>query len=160
MSTLNINAFAQVAVRGQQDLSIARSGIISGMVSADSTTTPITAGDSVKLDAAVTIVGQPQFLKAAYTDVSFGVMILDPKAASVLTPGQIQVACRFTGPVLWLIAGGTVNPGDFVEQANSSTVDVVAYGTSSSKLRGIALDPGTVNNLMRVILVGGAGYGA
>ena len=112
------------------------------------------------LDSAVTVVGQPQFVTAAYTDVAFGYMILDPKGAAILTPGQIQVACRFTGPVIWLVAGATINPGTFVEQANSSSVDVVAYATSSSKLRGIALDPGTVNNLMRVILVGGAGYGA
>ena len=160
MSTLNINSFGQVAVRGQQDLSIARSGILSGMVSAANTTTAINAGDAVDLDSAVTVVGQPQFVTALYTDVAFGYMILDPKGAAILTPGQIQVACRFTGPVLWLVAGGTINPGTFVEQANSASVDVVAYGTSSSKLRGIALDPGTINNLMRVILVGGAGYGS
>lgn len=159
-SNLNINQFAQVAVRGQQDLSISRSGILSGMVSAANTTTPINAGDAVDLDPAVTVVGQPQFITALYTDVAFGYMIIDPKGASILTPGQIQVACRFTGPAIWLIAGGTIAPGTFVEQANSSTVDVVAYGTSSSKLRGIALDPGSVGNLMRVILVGGAGYGA
>lgn len=160
MSTLNINQFAQVAVRGQQDLSISRSGVISGMVSAANTTTPIDAGDAVLLDSAITVVGQPQFVTAAYTDVAFGYMIFDPKSSAVLTPGQIQVACRFFGPVIWLVAGGTIAPGTFLEQANSSTVDVVAYGTSSSKLRGIALDPGTSGNLMRVILVGGAGYGS
>ena len=52
MSTLNINAFSQVAVRGQQDLSILRSGIISGMVSAANTTTPIGAGDAVAVHPA------------------------------------------------------------------------------------------------------------
>lgn len=159
-STLNINQFAQVAVRGQQDQSISRSGIFSGQASAANSTTPLNAGDAVDLDPAVTVVGQPQFVKALYTDVAFGYMILDPKASSVLQPGQLQVASRWTGPVLWLIAGGTIAPGTFVEQANSSTVDVVAYGTSSSKLRGIALDPGTSGQLMRVILVGGAGFGA
>ena len=74
----------------------------------------------------------------------------------MLTPGVIQVATGFRGPVVWLVAGGTINPGTFVEQANSTTLDVVAYGTSSSKLRGIALDPGTSGNLMRVILMQGA----
>jgi len=32
----------------------------------------------------------------------------------------------------------------------------VSYGTSSSKLRGWALDPGTNGQLMRVILAGGS----
>ena len=50
--------------------------------------------------------------------------------------------------------------GQFVEQANSSTLDVVVYGTSSSKLRGIALDPGVSGNLMRVILIAAQGYGS
>ena len=158
MSTLNINAFSQTAVLGQQDLSILRSGVLSGMVSAANGATPIVAGDSVALDPANTVVGQPQFISAALTDISFGVMIMDPKSASVVTPGQIQVACRFTGPVIWLLAAGTINPGQLVEStAAAGTVNV--YGTSSSKLRGIALDPGTVGQLMRVILVGGDGHG-
>ena len=42
------------------------------------------------------------------------------------------------------------------EIRTSTTADVVAYGTSSSKLRGVALDPGTLGQLMRVILLGGA----
>lgn len=154
MSTLNINQFAQVAVRGQQDLAIARSGILSGMVSAASGSTPIQAGDAVKLDAANTVVGQPQFLKAAASDtlaVCIGYAIMDPKSSSVLTPGQIQVALRHSGPVLWLVAAGTIAAGAAVEQAAAGG-DVLAFGASTSKLRGIALDPGTVGNLMRVIL--------
>ncbi len=90
MSNLNINQFAQVPVRGQQDLQIARSGIISGAVSANNTTTPINAGDFVDLDPANTLVGQPQFISAAYTDVNFGNMIFDPKAGEVFTPNTIQ----------------------------------------------------------------------
>lgn len=152
MSTLNINQFGQVAIRGQQDLGIASSGILSGMVSAANTTTPIAAGDAVKLDPAVTVVGQPQFVSAASTDVAFGYMIYDPKSASVLTPGQIQVAMRVRGPVLWLVAAGTIAPGALVEQATSSgDVQTLASG----HLRGIALDPGTVGNLLRVVLIAG-----
>lgn len=154
--TININQFAQTAIRGQVDQQIAASGIIQGMVSAANTTTAIKPGDAVDLDPAITAVGSPQFITALYTDSAFGYMIFDPKSSSVLTPGYIQVATGFRGPVMWLVAGGTINPGQAVEQANSSTLDVVVYGTSSSKLRGIALDPGTSGQLMRVILLQGA----
>lgn len=155
MSTLNINSFGQVAVRGQLDQQISRSGVVQGMVSAANTTTPIDAGDAVDLDPAVTVVGAPQFITALNSDSSFGYMIFDPKSAGVLTPGFIQVAMNFVGPVMWLVAAGTINPGAAVEQAASGG-DVVAYGTSTSKLRGWALDPGSVGQLMRVILAGGA----
>jgi len=154
MSNLNINQFAQVAVRGQIDQQISRSGIIQGIVSAANTTTPIKPGDAVDLDPAVTAVGSPQFITALYTDVSFGYMIFDPKSSSVLTPGVIQVAMRHVGPVMWLVAGGTIVPGALVEQANSGTYDVVTFGTSSSKVRGVALDFGSVGQLMRVVLAG------
>jgi len=156
MSNININQFAQVAVRGQLDQQIARSGVIQGMVSAANTTTPIAPGDSVILDSAVTAVGSPQFRTAADSDSNFGIMIYDPKSSSILTPGFIQVASNFTGPVMWLVAAAAILPGVFVEQAAAGG-DVVTYGTATSKLRGIALDPGATGQLMRVILVGGAG---
>lgn len=155
MSTLNINQFAQVAVLGQLDQQISRSGVIQGMVSAANTTTPIAAGDAVDLDPANTVVGAPQFITALDTDSSFGYMIYDVKSADVLTPGFIQVACNFVGPVMWLLAGGTIAAGAAVEQtAVAGTVNT--YGTTTSKLRGWALDPGTTGQLMRVILAGGS----
>jgi hypothetical protein len=153
MSTLNINQFAQVAVRGQADQQIARSGILQGLVSAANTTTPISPGDAVDLDPAITVVGAPQFITALDSDSSFGYMVFDPKSSSVLTPGVIQVAMNYTGPVLWLTAAGTIAPGAFVEQAAAGG-DVVLFGTATSKVRGIALDPGSAGQLMRVILVG------
>ena len=153
MSTLNINQFAQVAVRGQLDQQIARSGVIQGQVSAANTTTPTKPGDAVDLDPAVTIVGAPQFTTALYTDVSFGYAVYDVKSSSVLTPGVIQVAMRWVGPTIWLVAAGTIAPGALVEQAASGG-DVVTFGTSSSKVRGVALDPGTVGQLLRVVLAG------
>lgn len=153
MSTLNINSFEQVAVLGQLDQQIARSGVIQGMVSAANTTTAIKSGDCVNLDPAVTVVGAPQFTTALLTDVSFGFMVFDPKASSVLTPGVIQVAMRWTGPTIWLLAGGTIAPGALVE-STAAAGTVVTFGTSSSKVRGLALDPGTVGNLLRVVLVG------
>lgn len=153
MSTLNINQFEQVAVLGQLDQQIARSGVVQGLVSAANTTTPIKPGDAVNLDPANTVVGAPQFTTAALTDVSFGYMIYDPKSASVLTPGVIQVAMRWTGPTIWLLAGGTIAAGALVEQTAVAGT-VVTFGTSSSLVRGLALDPGSNGQLLRVILVG------
>lgn len=149
MSTLNINQFAQVAVRGQQDLKIALSGVISGIVSANQAT-PLTAGDAVMLDNTITIAGTPQFVAAGVGDVAHGYMIFDPKSSTVATPNAIQVALRFWGPVIWLVAAATVRPGFFVEQAAASG-DVIEL--ASGKLRGLALDFGTVGNLIRVILI-------
>lgn len=150
MSTLNINQFAQVAVRGQLDQQIARSGVVQGQVSA-AQVTPLLPGDAVNLDPAVTVVGAPQFTKALLTDVSFGYMVYDVKSSSVGAPGVIQVAMRIVGPTIWLVAAGTIAPGALVEQAAAGG-DVLTFGTSSSKVRGVALDPGSVGQLMRVIL--------
>lgn len=153
MSNLNINQFAQVAVRGQQDLTIAKSGVISGLVSANNSGA-IDAGDFVDLDSANTVVGQPAFVSAAPTDQNFGNMVLDVKTASAVAPNTIQVAARFHGPVIWLVAAGTIAAGAFVEQTTvPANGDVVTLGTSTNKLRGQALDPGTLGNLMRVILI-------
>lgn len=149
MSTLNINQFAQVAVRGQVDLKIALSGIISGIVSANQAT-PLVAGDAVMLDNAITVAGTPQFVAATDADVAHGYMIFDPKASTVATPNAIQVAMRFMGPVVWLVAAATVRPGFFVEQAASGG-DVIEL--AAGKLRGLALDFGTVGQLIRIILV-------
>lgn len=152
-TTININQFSQTPVRGQLDQQISRSGVVQGMVSAANTVTPIAAGDCVDLDPAVTTVGAPQFITALNTDVSFGYMIFDPKSSDVLTPGFIQVAMRWVGPTIWLTAAGTIAAGALVEQAAAGG-DVVTFGTSTSKVRGLALDPGTVGNLLRVVLVG------
>lgn len=157
MSTLNINQFAQATVRGALDEQIAASGVLQGMISAANTTTPIKAGDAVDLDPANTVVGAPQFITALYTDSAFGYCAYDVRQSTELTPAFIQVATGYRGPVMWLVAGGTIAPGAFVEQANSGLYDVVTYGTSSSKIRGVALDPGALGFLMRVILLQAAG---
>lgn len=150
MSTLNINQFAQVAVRGQQDLKIAPSGVLSGIVSANQVT-PLEAGDAVILDPAITIAGTPQFIAAGVSDVADGYMIFDPKASTVGTPNAIQVAMRFNGPIIWLLAAATIAPGAFVEQTvGPNDVQTLAAG----KLRGKALDFATVGQLVRVILIG------
>lgn len=149
MSTLNINQFEQVPVRGQQDLKIAPSGVLSGLVSANQVG-PLEAGDAVMLDSAITVAGTPQFIAAGVGDVAHGYMIFDPKASTVVAPNAMQVAMRFAGPILWLTAAATVRPGFFVEQAAAGG-DVQEL--ASGKLRGLALDYATVGQLLRVILV-------
>lgn len=150
MSNLNINQFAQVAVRGQLDLKISLSGIITGIISANQATA-LAAGDAVVLDSAITVAGTPQFKAAGNADVADGYMIFDPKSSSVSSPNAIQVALRFQGPVMWLLAAATVRPGYFVEQATGGGYDVQEL--AAGKLRGLALDYGTVGQLIRVILV-------
>jgi hypothetical protein len=161
MSTLNIAAFNQVAVLGQLDLGISNSGIIEGQVSANNGATAINAGDAVKLDSAVTVVGAPQFLTALYSDGEaqgvIGYSVYQVKDSAVSTPDYIQVALFYRGPVMWLLAGATIAPGTAVEESAAAAGTVLAYGTSSSKLRGYALDYGATGQLMRVILAGGAG---
>lgn len=148
MSTLNINQFAQLPVRGEQDLNIARSGIIAGQVSANQATA-MTAGTAVILDPAITVQGLPQFKAAANADLAFGYLLLDPKRATVSAPDVMQVACRSTGPVIWLVAAGTIPPGSQVEQVLvGGDVQVLAAG----KFRGLALDYATVGQLVRILL--------
>lgn len=149
MSTLNINQFAQVPVRGQQDLKIALSGVITGLISVNQVG-PLEAGDAVMLDSTVTVDGTPQFVAAGVGDVAHGYMIFDPKSSTVLAPNAIQVQMRFAGPAIWLVAAATVRPGKFVEQAAASG-DVIEL--ASGKLRGLAIDYGTLGQLIRVILV-------
>ena len=149
MSTQNINQFAQQAVRGQLDLQLVKQGIISGRVS-ENESGDILTGDDLIIDTAITVPGIPQFKKALYTEIADGFMIQDPKASTVVAGDVIQVAFRFYGPIMWLVAGATVTPGAFVEQVDSSTTDVQVL--ASGKLRGKALDYATVGQLTRVIL--------
>lgn len=149
--TLSINQFAQVAVRGQLDLQLAKKGVLSGLISANETD-PVTAGDAVVIDGTITTPGVPQFVLAAVGDVAHGYMIQDPQKSSQEAPAAIQVAMRFSGPIMWLTAAATVRPGYFVEQAAANgDVQEIASG----KLRGLSLDYGTVGQLVRVILIGG-----
>lgn len=147
MSTINVNQFAQVPVRGETDLQIAKSGIITGIISPNQAT-PLKAGDAVMLDPAITAPGTPAFIGAGVGDVALGYMILDPKAGTASAPESIQVALRLSGPVIWLVANGTIPPGSLVEQAPANDVQVLAAG----KLRGLALDYAVAGQLLRVIL--------
>ncbi len=145
MSNLNVNQFAQVAVRGQTDLQISKNGVLTGQISANQATA-LNPGDFVELDAAAT--GPvPQFIAAPVADTGVGALIFDVKRSSFSAGDYVEVAF-LGGPVIWLIAGATIAPGAAVEDNGSGRV----ITKSAQAQKGIALDNGTTGNLLRVIL--------
>jgi hypothetical protein len=145
MTTLNLNQREQVAIKGQLDLQISRSGILSGVIDA-SQTDDVVAGQSAKLYASNTG-AEVKFVAAAATDVAIGLFVRDIQKSSMSAGDAVQVAGSF-GPVMWLEAAETVTPGERVEVSSTGTVQAVSAG----KCRGIVIDYATVGNLTRVIL--------
>lgn len=146
MTQLNLNQQEQVAVKGQLDLQISRSGIISGVVDA-SQTTDLVAGQPVKLYASNTG-SEVKFVAALESEVAIGHVIRDVQG-KYGAGAAIQVAGSF-GPVMFLEAGATVTPGARVE--NDDATDTV-QAVSAGKCRGIAIDYATVGQLTRVMLI-------
>jgi hypothetical protein len=146
MTDLNLNQFSQVPVKGQLDLQISKSGVISGVVDA-SQATALVAGQPVKLYASNTG-AEVKFVAAAETDVAIGHVVLNVKKASPEAGDAIEVAGNF-GPVMWLEAGETITPGERVENDDA---DDTIQAVSGGKCRGIAIDYATSGNLTRVIL--------
>lgn len=145
MANLNLNQFQQVAVRGQSDLQIQKSGVITGQISTNQATA-LNPGDFVKLDDANT--GPiPQFVAAAVGDTGLGCLVFDVKKSSFEAGDYCEVAF-LGGPVLWLTAGATIAPGVAVEDNGSDQV----ITKSAQAQKGIALDPGTSGALLRVII--------
>lgn len=145
MANLNINQFQQVPVRGQTDLQISKSGVITGQISTNQATA-LNPGDFIKLDSAAT--GPvPQFVAAAVGDTGLGCLIFDVKRASFSAGDYCEIAF-LGGPVIWLTAGATIAPGAAVEDNGSDQV----ITKSANAQKGIALDNGTTGNLLRVIL--------
>lgn len=145
MANLNINQFSQVPVRGQTDLQISKSGVISAQISANQATA-LNPGDWVKLDSANTS-PVPQLVASAVGDTGLGCLIYDVKRSSFSAGDYVEVAGLF-GTVIWLVAGGTIAPGAAVEDNGSDQV----VTKSANAQKGIALDPGTTGNLLRVML--------
>lgn len=149
MVTMNPNQFEQGLVPGDLDLNIAMTGIISGMVSANQATA-LAAGSPVKLDAAVTKGRLPQFVAAAVTDKAIGYVKRTLQKSSFVAGDIIEVTMD-PKPVMWLVAGGTIAMGAAVETSGSDPTQVItAAGTN--QVRGIALDPGTSGQMIRVVL--------
>ena len=146
MSNININQFAQTPVRGQLDLQIAKSGVLSGEISVNEAGS-IEAGDPVKLDPAATG-AVPQFLAAGPTDDAIGYLVYDVKRTTLVARDAAQVS-YFGGPVMFMEAETALNPGVQVEQNANGKVQVLNTG----KLRGLTLDPVAIGGLFRVIIL-------
>ena len=143
VTPLNTNQFSQVAIRGERDLQIQNSGVITGKISA-SQATALNPGDYVKLDTASGSV--PSFIAAAVGDDAIGPIVYDAKR-SEFNAGDVVSVAYHGGPVLFLEASGTIAAGAKIEDAGSGAVQTI----TSNPLRGIALDPATNGLLLRVI---------
>jgi hypothetical protein len=155
MVTLNPNQFAQTAMQGDIDLGIMQTGAISGRISPNQAT-PLLAGTPVKLDTAVTSGKLPMFIAAAVGDVAFGYLKRTLKQSIFALGDDCEVICN-PAPVMWLTAKNTVAMGASVE---SGTDPLTVQTTSAQKARGIALEPATDGQLVRVYLLAPFAIGA
>lgn len=146
MALININEFQQTPVRGQLDLQIAKSGVLSGQISANEAGSP-KAGDFVKLDPAATG-ATPQFLLAAQADLAIGVITHDVKKDSPVVGDVVNVG-GLLGPVIWAVANETITPQEQLQSNANGNMEALAAG----KFRGIALDPATVGQLFRMMVL-------
>lgn len=147
MSLVNINQFQQTPVRGELDLQISKSGVISGVVS-ENQVGSLTAGSPVKLDATITAGNLPRFVAAAAGDLAIGYIAHNVKRDTLVASDPCEVAF-FGGPVMWMVAETTIAPQDQLEQNANGNVQPLAAGS----FRGIALDPGVAGGLLRVIIM-------
>lgn len=143
---LNPNQFQQTPVRGQLDLQIAKSGVLSGQISVNEAGFP-KAGDFVKLDPAQ-LGATPQFLLAAASDLAIGVITHNVKKDSPVSGDPVEIA-GLIGPVIWAVANETITPGEQLESNANGNMEALASG----KFRGLALDPGVANQLFRMIVI-------
>jgi len=142
--------FEQAPVRGDLDLAITKSGVITGTLTSVSGAVQVGsvyAGDRVKLDATVTTPGQVAFVPAADTDDAIGVVKRVAKKAAFVVGDVIEVA-YFGGPVQYHVAGATVTPGMQLELLVGYTQEL-----DTKKFLGICLDYAVANTMHRVILM-------
>jgi hypothetical protein len=144
--TININQFDQKPAKGELDLQISKSGVISAVAGANWLSSAIAvAGDPLKFDVYTSGV-IPQFIKAAYNEAHFGFLIHDVKKDAPVAGDAIQVALE--GVVIYVIAKSTNAAGDTVEQHSDGTYQTYSAGTK----RGIAIDPGVAAGLFRMLI--------
>jgi len=136
--------FEQGAMRGDLDLAITKSGVISGVMGVISATT-LYAGDRVKIDTANTAPGMVKFVPAADNEAAFGCIKRTVKKASFVEGDQVEVAFM-GGPVMYQVAAATVRPGYAVEMA-AGFVQEKAAGSQV----GLSLDYAAVSTMLRVV---------
>ncbi len=151
-TALYTNQFGQSVQIGNLDLDIMRSGRIAGILSPNQASA-VVAGMPAKIDTAIAYTAGSviNFLFAAQTELAFGFFTPTVQnftfASGVPTP--VQVAGLF-GPVMWMLANGTITPGAVVY--NDSTGAFVNVTMGSNKVRGIALDYAITGQALRVMI--------
>ena len=148
----NLNQFKQAPVKGEIDLQIMGSGVISGVVSVNQATA-LKPGDKVTLDTAADVY-TPSFVKAAYNASAIGIVIYNTRKAPSgysASAGEAIEVMLLLGPsnVIYLETAAAVAAAARVEYGSSDTVQT--YG-SSNKGIGYALDGASgAAKLIRVI---------
>jgi hypothetical protein len=138
------DSFEQGSARGDLDLSIMKSGVVSGVLGTVATT--LQAGDRVKILTTSTTPGVISFVVALDNEAAFGVIKRTAKKAQFVTGDQVEVAyCG--GPVSWQVAAATVRPGYSVEMASGYVQEHVA-----GNVLGMSLDYALVSTMLRVVV--------
>lgn len=138
----NINSFEQGAVRGQLDLNVVRSGILSAVAGGT-----IKAGDRVKFDTGYSGF-VPKVVKAAVGDDAIGIAIYDVKQSTFSSGDKLSIVLFAHVCVMYLEYNATLSPGDTVEQDSNGLV----IATASGKDFGRVLDPGTTGTIGRILV--------
>lgn len=135
--------FEQNAVRGDLDLAIQKSGLLTGVLGgADD----LAAGDRVKIDTSVTTPGSVRFVAALDTEAAFGIIKRTSKQATFSPGDKLEVTFQ-GGPVVYEVANATITPGIAVTM-NAGFIDVVAGGRATI---GLSLDYAVQSGMLRVI---------
>ncbi len=154
-TALYTNQFGQSVAIGNLDLDIMRTGRIAGILSPNQAAA-VVAGSPAKIDTTIAYTAGSviNFLAAVANDLAFGFFTptvqdftFPAGTGGVATP--VQVAGLY-GPVMWLLADGTVTPGATVYNSNDATH--VNVTNTSSKARGIALDYAVTGQALRVMI--------
>jgi len=142
--------FEQAPVRGDLDLAITKSGVLTGVLTSVTGAVQageVYAGDRVKLDATCVTPGMVAFVPAGDTDDAIGTVKRVAKKTAFVLNDVIEVT-YFGGPVQYHVAAETVTPGMQLEMAAGYTQEL-----DTNKFLGICLDYAVANAMHRVILM-------
>jgi len=154
MSTIpqvQTDQFAQSAVKGDLDLAIMHSGVVTGVIYSATPTDTFAAGARVKIDAAMVTPGAiPRFVAAADNEAAHGFIKRTPQKALFVVGDVVEVVLAGNPNVMWMVAGATITPA--LSVGLSSGFVVAADGSHTAA--GIALDYATDSTMVRVIVGG------
>lgn len=145
---LSLNQFNQQPILGQQAFE-GPNALVSIQAVVSATGSPsLYPGQAVKFDTTITGTpsGLPQIVAAAGTAYADGYILSDVKNAAPLTSGAVVVIVL--QGILWMLAESTVTIGDIL-QDGADAGGVATFATTNYYPRGVALDYGTVGQLIR-----------